>query len=59
MSLAAIFAAYIVSKWIFKMPLFAALGATTGAMTSAPALNALFLYPTMTELHLFMLLVNR
>lgn len=41
MSLAAIFAAYIVSKWIFKMPLFAALGATTGAMTSAPALNAL------------------
>ena len=41
MSLAAIFAAYIVSKWIFRMPLFAALGATTGAMTSAPALNAL------------------
>lgn len=41
MSLAAIFAAYIVSKLIFRMPLFAALGATTGAMTSAPALNAL------------------
>lgn len=41
MSLAAIFAAYIVSRMIFRMPLFAALGATTGAMTSAPALNAL------------------
>ncbi len=41
MSLAAIFAAYIVSRIIFRMPLFAALGATTGAMTSAPALNAL------------------
>lgn len=41
MSLTAIFAAYIVAKFIFKMPLFAALGATTGAMTSAPALNAL------------------
>lgn len=41
MSLTAIFAAYIVAKFIFKLPLFAALGATTGAMTSAPALNAL------------------
>ncbi len=41
MSLAAIVAAYIVSRIIFRMPLFAALGATTGAMTSAPALNAL------------------
>lgn len=41
MSLSSIFAAYIVSKIIFKMPLFAALGATTGAMTSAPSLNAL------------------
>jgi len=41
MSLVAILFAYIVARYIFRMPLFAALGATTGAMTSAPALNAL------------------
>lgn len=41
MSLFAIIFAYITAAYIFKMPLFAALGATTGAMTSAPALNAL------------------
>lgn len=43
MSVAAILAAFVVSRYLFKMPLFASLGATTGAMTSAPALNALML----------------
>lgn len=43
MSVVAILAAFIVSRYLFKMPLFASLGATTGAMTSAPALNALML----------------
>lgn len=33
--------AYFIARFIFKMPLFAALGATTGAMTSAPSLSAL------------------
>lgn len=41
MSIVAILAAFIVSRCLFRMPLFASLGATTGAMTSAPALNAL------------------
>lgn len=40
-STVSMFAAFIVSRYIFRMPLFVALGATTGAMTSAPALNAL------------------
>ncbi|MCI1952850.1 MAG: antiporter [Clostridiales bacterium] len=43
MSAVAILAAFVVSRYLFKMPLFASLGATTGAMTSAPALNALML----------------
>lgn len=43
MSVVAILAAFVVSRYLFKMPLFASLGATTGAMTSAPALNALML----------------
>ncbi|MGW8115079.1 aspartate-alanine antiporter-like transporter [Caproicibacterium sp. NSD3] len=43
MSVVAILAAFFVSRYLFKMPLFASLGATTGAMTSAPALNALML----------------
>lgn len=33
--------AYFIARFIFKMPLFAALGATTRAMTSAPSLSAL------------------
>lgn len=41
MSIVAILAAFIVSRYLFRMPLFSSLGATTGAMTSAPALNAL------------------
>ncbi|MDO5715585.1 MAG: antiporter [Tissierellia bacterium] len=41
MTAVAIIFAFFISYVIFKMPLFAALGATTGAMTSAPALNAL------------------
>ena len=32
---------FIISYKVFKLPLFAALGATTGAMTSAPSLGAL------------------
>ena len=41
MSCVSILLAYIVSRYLCKMPLFGALGATTGAMTSAPSLNAL------------------
>ncbi|SHH21657.1 putative transport protein [Anaerosphaera aminiphila DSM 21120] len=41
MSVATITVAFIISRYIFKLPLFAALGATTGAMTSAPSLNVL------------------
>lgn len=41
MTLVAVSFAFIISRYLFKMPLFAALGATTGAMTSAPSLSAL------------------
>ena len=41
MSCVSILLAYIVARYLCKMPLFGALGATTGAMTSAPSLNAL------------------
>lgn len=41
MTLVTVSIAFIISRYIFKMPLFAALGATTGAMTSAPSLSAL------------------
>ena len=41
MSCVSIMLAYIVARYLCKMPLFGALGATTGAMTSAPSLNAL------------------
>lgn len=41
MSCISILLAYIVARYLCKMPLFGALGATTGAMTSAPSLNAL------------------
>ena len=41
MSCVSILLAYIVSRYLCKMPLFGALGATTGAMTSAPSRNAL------------------
>ncbi|RVU55118.1 antiporter [Anaerosphaera multitolerans] len=41
MSVATILLAFIIAKYIFKMPLLAALGATTGAMTAAPSLNVL------------------
>ena len=33
--------AYAVARFVFRIPLFGALGATTGAMTAAPSLNAL------------------
>ena len=41
MSCVSILLAYVVARYLCKMPLFGALGATTGAMTSAPSLNAL------------------
>ena len=41
MSCVSILFAYAVARYLCKMPLFGALGATTGTMTSAPSLNAL------------------
>lgn len=41
MSCVSILLAYVVARYLCKMPLFGALGATTGAMTAAPSLNAL------------------
>ena len=43
MTFTAMVFAFIIARFIFKMPLFAALGATTGVMTSAPSLSALIL----------------
>lgn len=43
MTFTAMVFAFIIARFIFKMPLFAALGATTGVVTSAPSLSALIL----------------
>lgn len=46
MTLTCVVLAFLLAYKAFKLPLFAALGATTGAMTSAPSLGALL---TVTE----------
>lgn len=43
MTLVTTIVSFLVSYKVFKLPLFGALGATTGAMTSAPSLGALLI----------------
>lgn len=43
MTLITTIVSFLISYKVFKLPLFGALGATTGAMTSAPSLGALLL----------------
>lgn len=41
MTLSSAIISFIFAYYVFKLPLFAALGTTTGSMTSAPSLGAL------------------